>query len=229
MIRETDARETDAAFPLALLPLGDSAVLLVLGDRIEPSTNRRVHAVAAAVREAGLPWVRDVVPAYASVAVHYEPLHTGYDDAAAVLRKLAHGVPDAAAASAASPRQHLIAVRYDGPDLAEVARLTGLSEAEVVARHCAPLYTVYMLGFVPGFAYLGELDPALVLARRAEPRARVPAGSVAIAGRQTAIYPLDTPGGWHIIGSTDVRPFDPAADPPAIFEPGDRVRFEPVS
>lgn len=222
--------ETDAASPLDLLPLGDSAVLLVLGDRIEPATNRRVHALAAAVREAGLPWIRDVVPAYASVAVHYEPLHTGYDAAAAALRELAQGVSDdGAAASPESLRQHLIAVRYDGPDLTEVARLTGLSEDEVVARHCAPLYTVYMLGFVPGFAYLGELDPALVLARRAEPRARVPAGSVAIAGRQTAIYPLDTPGGWHIIGSTDVRPFDPTADPPAIFEPGDRVRFEPVS
>ncbi|MHB1225059.1 MAG: 5-oxoprolinase subunit PxpB [Gemmatimonadaceae bacterium] len=217
----------EAAQPLSLVPLGDSAVLLVLGDGIDLATSARVHAVAAAVGAAALPWVLDVVPSYAAVAVHYEPLHTGHDDAAAALRAIATGALTGATVAPAA-REHVIPVRYDGPDLAEVARLTSLTVGEVVARHCAPLYTVYMLGFVPGFAYLGELDPALALARLARPRARVPAGSVAIAGRQTAIYPLATPGGWHILGSTDVRPFDPSASPPTIFRAGDRVRFEPV-
>lgn len=213
--------------PLSLLPLGDAAVMLVLGDGVDLATNARVHAVAAAVRAAAPVWLRDVVPAYATVAVHYEPLHTDYDEAAAALHALASGALAGDLATPA-PRMHVVPVSYDGPDLAEVARLTGLSEGEVVARHCAPLYTVYMLGFVPGFAYLGELDPALALARRAEPRARVPAGSVAIAGRQTAIYPLATPGGWHLLGRTTVRPFDPAVEPPTIFEAGDWVRFEPL-
>lgn len=217
----------DAVTPFDILPLGDSAILLVLGDGIDLATSARVHAVAAAVGGAALPWVLDVVPAYAAVAVHYEPLHVGHDEMATVLRAIATGAL-AHATPGPATREHVIPVRYDGPDLAEVARLTALTEGEVVARHSAPLYTVYMLGFVPGFAYLGELDPALALARLDRPRARVPAGSVAIAGRQTAIYPFATPGGWHILGSTDVRPFDPAASPPAIFRPGDRVRFEPV-
>lgn len=223
----------DVAPPLSILPLGDSAILLVLGDVVDPATNARVHAVAAAVNAAaaGLPWLLDVVPAYSTVGVHYEPLHTSHESAAAALRAIAtRALAGALTGSTAAPgaREHVIPVRYDGPDLGEVARLTALTEGEVVARHCAPLYTVYMLGFVPGFAYLGELDPALALARLARPRPRVPAGSVAIAGRQTAIYPLASPGGWHILGSTDVRPFDPAANPPAIFRAGDRVRFEPV-
>jgi KipI family sensor histidine kinase inhibitor len=119
-------------------------------------------------------------------------------------------------------------VRYDGPDLDFIASSTGLSVGEVVARHSGRSYTVDLLGFVPGFGYLGELDPALHLPRREQPRPRVAAGSVAIAAAQTAIYPLDTPGGWHIIGSTSTVMFDPARDAPALLAPGDTVQFERV-
>jgi len=112
--------------------------------------------------------------------------------------------------------------------LAEVAERTGLSRAEVIRRHTDPTYDVHFLGFVPGFAYLGPLDPALVLPRRAAPRRRVPAGTVAIAGAQTGVYPLETPGGWHLIGHTDAVLFDPARDPPNLLAAGDRVRFSPV-
>ena len=119
----------------------------------------------------------------------------------------------------------MIQVRYDGVDLEAVAQATGLEPDQVVALHCEPLYTVYMLGFVPGFAYLGDLHPALVLERRAAPRTSVAPGSVAIAGRQSAIYPLRTPGGWHILGSTDFRPFDAGATPPCRLAAGDVVRF----
>jgi KipI family sensor histidine kinase inhibitor len=138
--------------------------------------------------------------------------------------------PIVAAAVVAEPgfaagREHVIPVQYDGPDLEDVARRTGLAVADVIARHSAPTYTVYFLGFVPGWAYLGELDPALVVPRRTEPRARVPAGSVAIAGAQTGVYPYAIPGGWHLIGRTSVGLFDPMRDPPAVFAAGDRVRF----
>ncbi|HLB54334.1 MAG TPA: 5-oxoprolinase subunit PxpB, partial [Gemmatimonadales bacterium] len=120
----------------------------------------------------------------------------------------------------------LIPVRYDGPDLEEVSARTSLTREEVIRRHTAPEYLVYLLGFAPGFGYLGDLDPALILPRRSAPRTRVPAGSVAIAGAQTAVYPLETPGGWHLIGRTTLSLFDPRRDPPALLAPGDRVRFE---
>jgi KipI family sensor histidine kinase inhibitor len=127
-----------------------------------------------------------------------------------------------------TPRTHRIPVRYDGLDLDFIATSTGLSVDEVVARHSGRSYTVDLLGFVPGFGYLGELDPALHLPRRDQPRPRVTAGSVAIAAAQTAVYPLDTPGGWHIIGSTSTVMFDPARNPPALLAPGDTVQFERV-
>ena len=122
-------------------------------------------------------------------------------------------------------RLSVIPVRYDGPDLDQVAARTGMTRADVIRLHTSREYLVYLLGFAPGFAYLGDLDPALVLPRRPEPRTRVPAGSVAIAGAQTAVYPLATPGGWHLLGTTALRLFDPARRPPALLQPGDRVRF----
>jgi KipI family sensor histidine kinase inhibitor len=126
------------------------------------------------------------------------------------------------------PSPLVIPVVYDGADLAYVSQQTGLSRESVTRMHAEREYLVYMLGFVPGFAYLGDLHPALVIPRRASPRTRVPAGSVAIAGAQTAVYPLTTPGGWHLIGSTPLGLFDPERNPPALLAPGARVRFEPV-
>jgi KipI family sensor histidine kinase inhibitor len=125
-------------------------------------------------------------------------------------------------------REHVIPVRYDGIDLSSVADATGLAVDEVVARHTSQTYSVDLLGFVPGFAYLSELDPSLQIPRRPQPRPRVAAGSVAIAAAQTGIYPLDTPGGWHIIGNTTTVMFDPAREPPSLLAAGDTVRFERV-
>jgi KipI family sensor histidine kinase inhibitor len=213
-----------------IAPLGDGAITVALGDAVELALNARVHRLAAAVRAAALPGVVDVVPAYAALTVHYEPLHHDHDELAAALAPLAEAaLRDAPAPPApqAAPL-HEIAVRYDGPDLAEVARRTGLTPEEVVRRHTAATYTVYLLGFVPGFAYLGDLDASLVLPRRADPRPRVPAGAVAIAGRQTAVYPLPTPGGWHLIGQSDAPLFDATRTPPSLLAPGDRVRFVPA-
>lgn len=209
-----------------LHPLGESAITLTWGSTVDPGTNALVHAAAQRIRDADLPPVIELVPGYAALTVCYDPLHTDYADLEAVLTTLASDLVPAE--SAGGGRDHVIPVVYDGADLGEVARLAGMSRDEVMRRHAAPWYQVYLLGFAPGFAYLGDLDPALVLARRGTPRKRVPAGSVAIAGAQTAVYPLDTPGGWHLLGRTSVRLFDPAARPPTLLQPGDRVRFEPV-
>ncbi|MDB4948913.1 MAG: allophanate hydrolase [Gemmatimonadetes bacterium] len=204
-------------------PLGDSALTLTFGETVDAATSARVHAAAQAVRAAGIAAVRDVVPAYAALSVFYDPLHTDYADI--VAQVLALSVDGGSVASLDAGPLVEIPVRYDGPDLEDVARATGLSPREVMDLHAATEYRVYLLGFAPGFAYLGDLDPALHLPRRPSPRTRVPAGSVAIAGAQTAVYPLATPGGWHLLGSTAAAMWDVRRDPPALLAVGDRVRF----
>lgn len=220
--------------------LGDRALLLSLGARIALALNARTHVLAAALRLANLSGVIDIVPAYASVAVHYEPLAwsdpasgspPGERLAARVLA-LARSVPAAAVDAAATEQPVLeIPVCYGGehgPDLADLARRTGLDRDEVVSRHAGGDYRVAMLGFAPGFPYLLGLDPALHAPRRTSPRTRVPAGSVAIGGAQTGIYPRELPGGWQIIGRTPLTLFDAAREPPALLAPGRRVRFRSI-
>lgn len=209
-----------------LLPLGEEAWILTLGDRIEPGLHERVVAVAGLIDAAALPGVREIIPAYTTVTVAFDSARADADELRTALERLLAKVP--ARLSPPSPRTIEIPVRYDGPDLDEVAERTGLSRETVVERHAARLYRVYLLGFAPGFAYLGELDPSLELPRRPSPRTRVPPGSVAIAGLQTAVYPFGTPGGWHLIGTTNRRLFDPEADPPALLRVGDQVRFFPA-
>lgn len=207
-------------------PLGERALLLRFGDQIGPAVHHRVAAAREAIAAARPRGILELVPAYTTLAVWFDPAERRYEDVVDELIGLAdRGSPSALAAT----RTWVIPVRYDGPDLADVAARTGLAPDEVIRRHSAQAYTVYLLGFVPGFGYLGELDPVLVLPRRSSPRQRVPAGSVAIAGAQTAVYPLDTPGGWHLIGRTDLVMFDATRDPPALLAAGDTVRFEPVA
>lgn len=211
-------------------PLGDRAAVLTLdGDR--DRCNRRIAQLTEALlAECGTETPRailDVVPAMASLAVFFDPRVASLEAVEGRLLALADRVPHDAD-EATQRRLHVIPVWYDGPDLHDVAERVGVEPDEVIRRHANREYRVRFLGFAPGFAYLGPLDPSLVLARRADPRPRVPAGSVAVAGDQTAIYPLDTPGGWHLIGRTDVHVFDPARDPPSLLAPGDRVRFEPA-
>ena len=206
-------------------PLGDSAVTIVFGAERSVELLERIHAAARSLQAARLPHVDDIVPAYLALTVFYDALRVSYDEMAKSLLDEC-GRPVTAGREVTESRQHVIPVRYDGIDLAAVAAATGLAADDVIARHSARTYTVDLLGFVPGFAYLSELDPSLQLPRRPEPRPRVPAGSVAIAAAQTAVYPLDTPGGWHIIGRTDTVMFDPAREPPALVQAGDTVRFE---
>jgi KipI family sensor histidine kinase inhibitor len=207
--------------------LGDSAITISFGVERSPELLQRVRSAAQAVAASKIPAVQDVVPAYLALTVFYDPLQVGYDELATRL------VVECARASAVKgyldPRQHVIDVVYDGIDLDAVAVATGLSRDEIVQRHTARTYTVDILGFVPGFAYLSDLDPGLQLPRRPQPRPRVAAGSVAIAAEYTGIYPLDTPGGWHIIGRTTAVMFDALRDPPALLAPGDSVRFTPIA
>lgn len=205
-------------------PLGDSALTIAFGTEKSAELLKRVHAAAFAVSAAALPEVEDVVTAYLSLAVFYDPGKTSYGEVAAKVL----GVCERASIVGQAPeaaRTHEISVTYDGQDLEDVATTLGFSTEDVIGRHLARTYSVDLIGFVPGWAYLSELDPALHLPRRTQPRPRVPAGSVAIAGAHTGVYPLVTPGGWHIIGHTDTVMFDPTRDPPAILCPGDRVRF----
>ncbi len=211
--------------PPAVLALGERAFLIRAADQATVATATRAAALAAALRAERIPAVREVVAAGASVAVYIDPFAPEAGRVEHRLRIVAAHLDDVPALT--DTRTHHVPVHYDGPDLAEVAARTALSPDEVVARHTAPEYHVLALGFAPGFAYLGELDPALILPRRQSPRPRVPAGSVAIASAMTAIYPSASPGGWHLLGRTDVALFDPARDPAALFHSGDRVRFIP--
>ena len=208
-------------------PLGDSAVTIAFGTERSGELLERIQAAAHSLEAARIPHVEDVVPAYLALTVFYDSLHASYAEIAAQLLSACERSTQRTG-EAPSPRTHLIQVRYDGLDLDAVAAATGLAVNDVIERHSARAYTVDLLGFVPGFAYLSELDPSLQLPRRPEPRARVKAGSVAIAASQTAVYPLDTPGGWHIIGRTETVMFDPGREPAALLRAGDTVRFEPL-
>jgi len=200
-------------------PLGDAALLAELGTRLDTALNTRAIALANALKKRRD--VRQAVAAYASVTVHFDPDQTTHDALAAAIKRLASKRPPMAEPG----RLHRIPVVYDGPDLEAVAAVLGLSAAQVAEIHVRPIYRVFLVGFVPGWAYLGPLPEELELPRRHVPRTQVPAGSVAIAGRQSGIYPLPTPGGWHLIGRTSVKLFLPDADPPCLFRAGDRVKF----
>lgn len=216
--------------PPRIAAIGDSALVVELGTLQEPDVrlNARAVEIAAAVQAAAIAGVLDVVPTFQTVGVYFDPLRTDVETLSACLRRVTDvEVP----ASASTSVLHRVPVWYGGtfgPDLAEVAAAVKRDEHAVISLHATPIYRVFMLGFTPGFAYLGSVDPAIARPRRATPRASVPAGSVAIAARQTGIYPSNSPGGWHIIGRTPIRPFVPERAEPFLFKPGDRVQFYPV-
>jgi KipI family sensor histidine kinase inhibitor len=211
-------------------PIADDALLLQLGDRIDPATNARVHALCERIHAQRPVWLRDLVPAYASVGAFFDPLMIEADVASRWLRAQLDEV-QADVASQRHARTVEIPVTYGGeagPDLESAATELGMTPAQFIQRHAAGEYTVAMIGFAPGFPYLLGLDPALALPRLATPRTAVPAGSVGIGGAQTGIYPRESPGGWRLIGRTSLTLFDPAGESPALLAPGDRVRFVAV-
>ena len=199
-------------------PFGEAALL------VELESADRAQALAASLREDPPLGMVEAVAGLRSLLVELDPLRVDLDGVSRLIERRLGGLQ----AQPAGGRRHIIPVTYDGQDLAEVAELTGLAPAEVGARHASTELRVLFCGFAPGFAYLGDLPSELRVGRLATPRTRTPAGSVAIAGSMSAIYPADLPGGWRVIGRTDVALFDPHSESPALLLPGDRVRFEPA-
>jgi inhibitor of KinA len=217
--------------PFTVLPAGDAALVVRLPERIDPVLNAWCVALARALEARLGAAIRDAVIGYSSVTVYFDPLQT---DGAWLEDEIERAAPeiDVHGDSVRSGPIIEVPVTYGGdagPDLSDVASFGECSEEEVVALHAGREYRVYLVGFVPGFAYLAEVDPRIARPRRASPRTAVPAGSVAIAGAQTGIYPAVTPGGWNIIGRTTALPYNPARDEPFLFRPGDLVRFRPVA
>jgi inhibitor of KinA len=210
--------------PMRFVDASDSSVLVIFGDVISPELNAEVVALFHALEAARLPFLRDLHPAYASLLVDFDPLETSHAEVRSLIERLERD-------TAQHPRQTRlieIPVCYGGefgPDLAELARHCGKTEAEVILAHTGASYSVYFLGFAPGFAYMGGLPEEIAAPRLPTPRKTVPAGSVGIAGNQTGVYPIDSPGGWRLIGRTPKKMFDAQACSPALLQAGDQVRF----
>lgn len=217
-----------------VVPLGDAAVLVEFSDTLDLAVNARIQQLAAAVRLRQPTWIRDVVPALGGLALHFDPervepgVHPMQAAETLVNECLARRLPDLEKLA----RTLEVPVCYEGeefaPDLAEVAERCKLKVEDAIARHCASPHRVLMVGFAPGHPYIGGLDPKLAVPRRTTPRPIVTAGSVAIANTQSVVYPWTISGGWSVIGRSPLRFFDPLRDPPAVFAPGDRVRFVPI-
>lgn len=215
-------------------PLGDRCLVVEFGQHVDPEIARKVRSFAAHLLGNLPDGVLDIVPTFTTVAVHYRPkAFSGPELPHVQLRRqldavLAHGV----AGERVTPRMVEVPVCYGGelgPDLDEVATACRVSPQEVIGLHSASPHVVYMLGFAPGFPYIGGLDDRLAVPRRSTPRTVIPAGSVAIARDQSVIYPIETPGGWNLIGRTPLRLFDASAEPPCMLQPGDEIRFVPLS
>lgn len=209
------------------LPCGDRAVTVEWGSTIDEHINRQVHAFARKAEELSHPAITEVVPTYRSATVHYRPEVFSYEELKQLLLSLTQGGPEEGEELPVVEIPVCYGGEY-GPDLEEVAQHCSLTPEEVIARHTAPTYRIYMLGFTPGFPYLGGMDPSIAAPRRKEPRIQIPAGSVGIAGEQTGVYPIVSPGGWQLIGRTPLRLFDPQREQPILLSAGAGIRFVPI-
>ena len=211
------------------LPLGDRALCIELGDSISEATNRRVHGLSRDIGRLGASGVLEVVPTYRSLVVYYDPLSISCADLTSRIGEMERTLGEG---ETVAPRLVEIPTLYGGeygPDIGDVATHNEISEAEVIELHSGTDYLVYMMGFLPGFPYLGGMSERIATPRLVTPRAAIPAGSVAIAERQTGIYPVESPGGWRLIGRTPISLFDPGREPPVEIEPGDYLRFVAVA
>ena len=221
---------------VSFVPLGDRALLIEVGDAVAPAVTARLRALTRRIGAESLPGVTDIVPSFCSLALHYDPRivqqsaegRSPYD---ALVERLQSLLADAQAVPEEEGRLFEIPVAYGGDwgeDLAPLAQSKGLTIEQAIEIHSAQTYSVFALGFAPGFGYMGPVDSRLREPRRAAPRSKVAAGSVALANEYTAIYPMEIPGGWHVIGRTPWRLFDAGREPPALLAAGDRVRFRAI-
>ena len=209
--------------------MGDRALIVELGDDISPQINQKVRELYVGAKDRRIKGIKDLVPSYRSLTVVYDPLIISLDSLELQINAIWNGLGDA---RLPDPRTVEIPVVYGdeyGPDLEWVAAYHNKTPKDVIRLHTQPIYQVYMIGFMPGYPYMGEVSDALVTPRRKTPRTRVPKGSVGIAQKQTGIYPFTSPGGWQILGRTPVQLFDSQAKPPSLLEMGDRVKFYAVA
>ncbi|QHE53626.1 5-oxoprolinase subunit PxpB [Pontibacillus sp. HMF3514] len=214
---------------LNIHPLGDSALTIKLDDNISPEVNQKVLALAKSVEQKGSRSIIEIVPAYTTIAVYFDPFVTSYDYLSKSIHKSWQDLE--IGEESISRDEVIIPVLYGGergPDLGTVAQHNGLTPEDVIKRHTTNDYLVYMIGFLPGFPYLGGLDKELATPRLDTPRQEVKAGSVGIADQQTGVYSLDSPGGWNIIGHTPVKFFDPEREEPFLLRAGQSIRFKEV-
>ena len=211
------------------LVAGDKAIVIELGDEISIECNRRVHSLHRAIAGEGIPGVVDIIPTYRSLLVEYDAAQVSYAHLMKRLAEIRGAVTDV---SGDATRVVHLPVLYGGeygPDLEFVARNAGMSTDEVIDLHSGTEYPVYMMGFTPGFPYLGGMSERIATPRLSTPRGLIPAGSVGIAEAQTGVYPIESPGGWQLIGRTPLRLFDVTRTPPSLIDAGDRVRFVPLA
>ncbi|MCI2049139.1 MAG: 5-oxoprolinase subunit PxpB [Lachnospiraceae bacterium] len=214
---------------MKIMPAGDEALVVQFGDSIDEKINRQVHALAGWVELQRFRGVRELLPTYRSLLVFYDPRVILYDR---LKKDLSRFSEEDSAAALAHTRTLLVPCCYEdpyGPDLLAMEPLTGLSRSEIVKIHSSVDYKIYMLGFLPGFVYLGGLDPRIAAPRLKTPRTKIPARSVGIGGSQTGVYPMDSPGGWRLIGSTPLEFYDPKREEPILCKAGEYIRFVPIS
>lgn len=215
--------------PPLLKPLGDSAIVLFFGNEIDLEINQRIHAIDHLFNQQPPPWLVETIPTYTTLLVRYDPLHADFSGVCKWAINLANSLQEITAGEFRRVEIPTVYGGGRGMDLENVAKIHSITTEEVVRRHAASECVVYMMGFTPGFPYMGGMDSAIATPRLEIPRTHVPAGSVGIAGKQTGIYPIESPGGWQIIGWTPLKLFDPAREQPFLLAPGDRVRFVPIS
>ena len=231
MAEVTLAEGQNGIFP-RIVPAGDSAVLIELGSEIDPTINDQVYSLASSISQAKIPAVIELVPTYRSLLVSYDPLIAGYAEVQEAMSEIVARSLDSVEGVVVDAKIIELPVVYggeDGPDIEAVAEHAGVSVQDVIDIHSGVGYRVYMIGFAPGFPYLGGLDERIAAPRLKTPRLSVPAGAVGIAESQTGVYPNASPGGWQLIGRTGVRLFDVSSSTPSLITPGAKVRFVPVS
>ncbi len=212
-----------------LLPAGDRALTADFGNVIDEGVNRQVNALKKALLKENIPGLREMIPSYRSLLIEYDPALITLQE---LSRRVEAARPDTVGAAAEKKNVLEIPCCYGGEygeDLPGLAELTGLSEEEIIAIHSGTDYRIYMLGFLPGFTYLGGMDERIAAPRLPSPRVSIPAGSVGIGGSQTGVYPIASPGGWRLIGRTPVKFYDPHREKPVLCEAGDYIRFVPIT
>nr|WP_121269506.1 5-oxoprolinase subunit PxpB [Pedobacter schmidteae] len=214
-----------ASTPISYYPLGDSAIVMQLGDEISENIQQHISAICSFLEDYSFEGFIEYVPAFTTVTIYYDPLVIDELTTRKMLQEMMEELEEEAIKPEVTIEIPVLYGGTQGPDLSIVAAHAGITETEVIALHKAETYLVYMIGFAPGFPYLGGLNPGIATPRKESPRTKIAAGSVGIAGAQTGIYPIETPGGWQIIGQTPLKLFDVEREPPALLKAGNRLRF----